>query len=156
MEIYQQLADATQEVFQSMLAMEIAPQAEIGTPPESFSETVSGMVGMGGLYKGIVAVHAPYPLAKKITSQFLMTDVDEINDDVLDAFGELANMLAGSIKAMLSSSGKDIQLSVPSSVSGEKYTLDINRSQGTHLIVPFETEAGQLLIQLHFEKQNGG
>lgn len=154
MDIYQQVADATREVFGSMLLMEVSPQTEVDKLPVPFFEAVSGMVGIAGLYKGVVAVHAPYETAKKITSQFLMMEVDEISNDVLDAFGEIANMLAGSVKSVLSSKGKDIQLSVPSAISGHEYTLDIQK-RGDHLIIPFESETGTFIVQVQYEKQNG-
>ena len=107
---------------------------------------------MTGLYKGVLAIHASIEMAKKITSQMLFMDVDEVDEDVLDAMGEMANMLAGNIKAALSSNGKDIELSVPSAVTGEKYSLDI-KTPGEHLIVPFTTDFGSFSVQFNFEKQ---
>lgn len=153
MELSQNLSEVTQEVFLSMLSLEVAP----GDPQYNFSNThahtVSGMVGMTGLYKGALAIHASIEVAKKITSQMLFMDVDEVDEDVMDAMGEMANMLAGNIKAMLSDNGKDIELSIPSAVSGEQYAFDI-KSAGEHVIVPFTTEIGSFSVQLNFEKQN--
>ena len=152
MELSQQLSEVTQEIFQSMLSLEIAPGEAMNEFSNSYSNTVSGMVGMTGLYKGALAIHASLEVAKKITSQMLFMDVDEVDEDVLDAMGEMANMLAGNMKAALSSNGKDIELSVPSAVTGEKYSLDIKNS-GEHLIVPFTTDIGSFSVQFNFEKQ---
>lgn len=153
MEFSQQLSEVTQEIFLSMLSLEVAPGEAINKFPNSHSNTVSGMVGMTGLYKGIIAIHASLEVAKKITSQLLFMDVEEVNEDVLDAMGEMANMLAGNMKTVLSTNGKDIDLSVPSAVTGDKYALDI-KNTGEHMIVPFSTDIGNFSVQFNFEKNN--
>ena len=43
-------------------------------------------------------------VAMTITGSFLGMDVEEMNEDVEDAVGELANMLGGDIKSALSES----------------------------------------------------
>jgi len=153
LELSQQLSEVTQEIFLSMLSLEVAPGEAMSEFSNTYSNTVSGMVGMTGLYKGALAIHASLEVAKKITSQMLFMDVDEVNEDVLDAMGEMANMLAGNMKAALSSNGKDIELSVPTAVCGEKYSLDI-KDAGEHLIVPFTTDIGNFSVQFNFEKQH--
>ena len=152
MELSQQLSEVTREIFQSMLSLEITSGEATDKLSNCHANSVTGMVGMTGLYKGVLAIHASIEMAKKITSQMLFMDVDEVDEDVLDAMGEMANMLAGNIKAALSSNGKDIELSVPSAVTGEKYSLDI-KTPGEHLIVPFTTDFGSFSVQFNFEKQ---
>ncbi len=154
MEIKQHLADVTQEVFQSMLSLEVSSGESLEKISNTHSNTVSGMVGMTGLFKGALAIHASIEVAKKITGQMLFDEVDEVNEDVLDAMGEMANMLAGNMKTALSNNGKDIELSIPSAVSGEKYSLDIKDS-GEHLVVPFTSDIGSFEVQFNFEKQDG-
>ena len=153
MELSQHLSEVTKEVFLSMLSLEVDPGEAQSKFSNTYSNTVSGMVGMTGLYKGALAIHATTEVAKKITSQMLFMDVEEVDEDVLDAMGEMANMLAGNMKTALSSNGKDIELSVPSAVTGEKYSLDIKDS-GEHLVVPFKADIGSFSVQFNFEKQD--
>ena len=51
-----------------------------------------GVIGLAGTHKGVLAIHIPNKVAMAITSSFLGMEVDEINEDVKDAVGELANM----------------------------------------------------------------
>ena len=153
MELKQHLSDITQEVFLSMLSLEVVPGEPLHEFSNAHTHTVSGMVGMTGLYKGALAIHASIEVAKKITSQMLFMDVEEVDEDVLDAMGEMANMLAGNMKTALSNNGKDIELSVPSAVTGDHYSLDI-KNTGEHLIVPFSTDIGEFSVQFNFEKHN--
>jgi len=152
-ELYRELEGVTKKVFKRMLALEVVAQPSSPRLPEAFCSMVSGMVGLAGVRRGMVAIHLPEEMAKTVTSRLLQTEIGEVNEDVMDAVGELANMLAGNIKSALSSSGHDIKLSIPSVVSGVKYLLDIQH-HGENLAVPFETEIGRFVIQLHFEQPN--
>jgi chemotaxis protein CheX len=112
------ISKATVEIFQTMLMMDAVPGAPLAKRVGSFRNSVSGIVGLAGPSRGTLAIHIPEQTALKITSSFLCTDVDQIDEDVKDAIGELANMVAGSIKTDLSHSGADYKLSIPSVVCG--------------------------------------
>jgi len=143
---------ATVEIFQSMLMTEVLPELPLSEHHRRYCCSVSGMVGMAGLYRGMVAIHAPNTVAKVITSNFLGMEIEEVNSDVKDAFGELANMLAGSVKTMLSSGGKDIQLSIPSSICGQEY--HVHWPPGSNgVMIPFNMAEGTFLVELQLQKQ---
>lgn len=152
MDLVPNISDATVEIFQTMLMMDISPELPLETLQRSYCCSVSGMVGMAGVYRGMVAIHAPDKVAMAITSSFLGMEVDEVNGDVKDAFGELANMLAGSIKMLLSAGGKDIQLSIPSAICGQEYNIDWPPGSDG-VMVPFLSPEGNFLVELRLQKQ---
>lgn len=152
MDLAPNVSDATVEIFQSMLMMEVRPELPLPERPGPYCCSVSGMVGMAGLYRGMVAIHAPDTVAKTITSNFLGMEIEEVNADVKDAFGELANMLAGSIKMMLTNGGKDIQLSIPSAICGQEYQIDWPPGSDG-IIIPFVIAEGTFLVELQLKKQ---
>jgi chemotaxis protein CheX len=86
-----------------------------------------------------------------ITSAFLMMDVEEMNADVHDAMGEIANMLGGNVKTILSEKGRDIDLSMPSTISGSEYSFQSDNDV-EKVIVRFGTEKGSFLVELDLEK----
>ncbi len=148
----QMIINSTQEIFATMLMMEVTPEAPLAERISKYRFSTSGIIGMAGTVKGLLAIHAPNAVAMAITSNFLGMDVEEINEDVQDALGELANMLAGSVKTHLTETGKDIQLSIPSAICGEEYVLDYHaRNDGA--MVPFATAAGNFLVELQVEYQ---
>lgn len=152
MDLPKKIAEATQEIFETMIMMEAIAGEPQMVAAKTYHCTVSGMVGLAGTFKGMIAIHTPDQVAMAITSNFLGMDVDEVNEDVTDAIGELANMLAGSIKLALSDKGKDITLSVPSTISGEEYTINCV-AETDRVIMPFSTDAGNFLVELQVEKQ---
>ncbi len=153
MDLPKKIAEATQEIFETMIMMEATAGELSPETAKTFHCTVSGMVGLAGTFKGMLAIHTPNQVAMAITSNFLGMDVDEVNEDVTDAIGELANMLAGSIKLALSDKGRDITLSIPSTISGEEYTISCV-AETDRVIVPFATEAGNFCVELQVEKEN--
>lgn len=153
MDIAQNLIDATCEIFDTMLMMPVVPEPDnLAATRQHFSPGVTGMVGLAGAYKGMLAIHVSESVAKTITGSFLGIEVDDINDDVRDAMGEMANMLAGSVKAALGAGGQEIKLSIPSAVCGVEYTLDCP-GHASGVMMPFTIEAGPFLVELRLEEQ---
>ncbi len=99
----------------------------------------------------MLAVHIPHQVAFAITSNFLGIDIDEINEDVEDAIGEIANMLGGNIKSILSEKGRDIDLSLPSTVSGKEYGFQTIKG-AEKIIISFDSDSGQFIVELQLEK----
>jgi len=150
-DIIPKIVEATQEIFTGMVMMEISldgePLAEIGTMKNS----ITGMVGLAGTRKGMLAVHFPNSLALAITTSFLGMEVEEMNEDVQDAIGEIANMLGGNVKTILSDKGRDIQLSLPSTISGEEYTF-MSQNEVDQIVLPFKAPAGVFFVELELER----
>jgi chemotaxis protein CheX len=149
-EIQDKMIDSTKEIFSSMVMMEISVK-EIMSSHGPLHDTITGMIGLAGTHKGILAVHVPYAVAKAITSSFLMMDVDEINEDVHDAIGEIANMLGGNVKTILSDNGRDIDLSLPSTIAGAEYSFSSDKDV-EKVIVEFDTGQGTFMVEMDLEK----
>jgi len=142
---------ATGEVFATMIGnVEIAADYPLQEPVIKFKCSVTGMVGFAGTYSGVVSLHCPVRLAKRITSEMLGMSSDEVEEggaDMHDAIGEIANMLAGSIKMVLSKGGTDVKLSVPTVISGEDYTVEI-LSDVDCVVIPFNVGSERFLVGL--------
>ncbi len=151
MDLNKSIGNATQEIFQTMLMMEARPGQPLAKRDEVFADSVSAIVGMAGTSKATLAIHIPEPTALVITGSFLMMEVAEIDEDVKDAIGELANMVAGSVKADLTEQGHDFKLSIPSVVCGAEYEIDCPRDS-LGVIVPFSIDGGDFLVEFHVQK----
>src|SRR5690606_30092256 len=94
---------------------------------------------------GVVAINLSEPLAIKAASAMLMTDLRDVNTDVIDAIGELANMVAGAAKAELEE--YELSVSLPSVVTGESHEIRFP-SNVTPICVPFDTDWGPLRLEV--------
>lgn len=151
MEISDKIIESAKEIFSSMVMMEISVSGENMTQSVPLIESITGVIGLAGTHKGVLAIHIPNKVAMAITSSFLGMDVDEINEDVEDAVGELANMLGGNVKSILSENGRDINLSLPSTITGQQYDFQPTK-EAERIIIPFRCDAGEFSIDLQLEK----
>jgi chemotaxis protein CheX len=116
-----------------------------------FKECLTAMVGLAGTYNGLVSVHIPWPLAISFTSSMLGMEVTEIDDDVNDAMGEIANMVAGSFKQHLPRGGSDIQLSTPSVVNGADYNVSSGNDL-ENITIKFAADEEWFMVSLSIEE----
>jgi chemotaxis protein CheX len=144
---------ATQEVFTTMIMMEPKDEFPMQEPVSRFKCSITGMVGFAGTYSGVISIHCPVSLALKITSNMLGMECDEVNDDLNDAIGEIANMLGGSVKQVLSKGGLDVKLSIPTVISGEDYTVN-SLSDSDCVVIPFIAEGQKFLVGLTLKKDD--
>ncbi len=144
------MIESTKEIFSSMVMMDISVK-EVMTDHGPLTDTITGMIGLAGTHKGVLAVHVPYGVAMAITSSFLMMDVTEINEDVHDAVGEIANMLGGNVKTILSENGRDIDLSLPTTIAGSEYSFSSDKDV-EKIIVEFDTGKGRFMVEMDLER----
>ena len=152
MEIREKIIETTQEIFSSMVMMEVSAFDESVTEGSVHTQSITGLIGLAGTYKGVLAIHMPNEVALAVTSSFLGMDVEEINADVEDAIGELANMLGGNVKTILSESGRDISLSLPSTISGKEYNFQLASEAAERTIICFAAPTGHFHVELQLEK----
>lgn len=151
-EIRDKIVESTQEIFSSMVMMEVSAEDETVTAETVHNESITGLIGLAGTYKGVLAIHMPNAVALAVTSSFLGMDVEEINADVEDAIGELANMLGGNVKTILSENGRDINLSLPSTISGKEYNFQLASEAAERTVICFKAESGCFHVELQLEK----
>ena len=120
---------AADEVFSSMLASQIAladaPVERDGLPYDG----VLSVVGMTGKWVGSGFLICSGPTAALLASRFLMTEMSSVDDEVLDAIGEITNMIVGSVKNGLEERLGAMQLSVPTVLYGLNIRAHLMKSQ---------------------------
>jgi len=139
--------DATRDVFSTMVMMDPADEYPLTESVNRFKCSITGMVGFAGTYSGVISIHCPVVLALKITSSMLGMECEEVGDDLNDAIGEIANMLGGGVKQVLSKGGLDVKLSIPTVISGEDYTVN-SLSDIDCVVIPFVIENEKFLVGL--------
>ncbi len=110
---------------------------------------ISGVIGLSGKAVGTVVVSLSREVAVKAASAMLMMELTEIDSDVIDAVGEIANMVAGSAKAELAQF--ELSISLPSVITGRGHEVRFP-SNVTPICVPFDTEWGQLNLEVGLEE----
>lgn len=140
---------ATANVFETMVNCKLTRGEIRLLNGESPIHPISGIIGLSGKAVGTVVLSLSKQVALKAASALLMTEVVEINNDVIDAVGELANMVAGAAKAKLEE--YELSVSLPSVVTGSDHEVRFP-SKVTPICVPFESDWGSLTIEVGLEE----
>lgn len=146
-ELYNDIVEGTKDVFSTMLMIDL----EEGDPVENdeIRSNLSSILGLGGDIKGLLGIHCPEKTARKITGAMLGMEVDSLDDDVNDAIGEIANMVAGNLKVAFEKVGINAQLAIPTTVTGKSYKT--SRPQQAYCItVPFSMEENEFWVELKY------
>ena len=106
---------------------------------------VSGVIGLSGNAKGTVVLSISKDVALKAASAMLMEEMTELNGEVVDAVGELTNMVAGRAKAELQE--YSLSVSLPNVVTGRDYEIRFP-SNATPLCVLFASDWGPLSLEV--------
>jgi chemotaxis protein CheX len=145
------IVEITKGVFSTMVMMDVVDESPLTEPVTSFHETLTSMVGLAGSHTGILAIHCPKELALRITTNMLGMEVTEIDDDVNDALGEIANMIGGDVKHIFSPKGADINLSIPTVIYGSDYVLE-SMSSAESMVMPFVCGEDRFLLSFKIGK----
>lgn len=139
---------ATQDVFSTMLGIE----ATVGEPyvdeaPPSPAEGVLALIGLAGTWAGSGTVGCSAALARHISGRLLMQEFHHVDEEVLDAMGEVCNMIVGNVKTMLEDQLGPMGLSIPTVIYGRNFTTrSVARSQWS--VVPFTCHGERLEVHL--------
>ena len=139
---------ATDEVFSTMLGIEISG-GEMDTA-QTAGCTQSGVVallGLAGDWIGSGSVSCSPEFACRMASQLLMSEYGAVNEDVLDAVAEVANMIVGNVKTHLEEKLGPMGLSTPTVIYGRNFQTRSTRNQ-EWTVVPFDCEGERLYVQV--------
>jgi chemotaxis protein CheX len=113
---------SVEEVFQMMLG--VVCRRDTGTVLQD-PESVTAVVGFGGLLSGACVFRSGSMAAIKIAALMTGMEFDEVDDTVKDAIGEIGNMLAGAWKSKVPNLAANCGLSVPAVITGRDYHLHV-------------------------------
>ena len=133
------LLESVKEVFETMIFMDVDRCSDAENDIEG--DVLLGSITFMGDLEGCLAICCGDDCAKTISANMLgLGPDDEVGeDDISDAIGEVANMVMGSLKARLLKQIGNLEVSIPSVVSGRK----LQNSLGDG--------ASKILVQINIE-----
>jgi len=136
------------EVFSTMLSGDIVP-GEVSrehAAPEA-TEGIVSFIGVAGRWSGTGSLTCSSSVACRICSQMLMTEATALNEEVLDAFAELTNMIIGNVKSALERHLGDLGLSIPTVVFGKNFKTKTGGSIDW-IVEKFNWDGEELIVKM--------
>jgi len=151
MELEQKISSVTEEIFATMIFLDLSPGKSLGTGKEDLGCHVSATIGLSGDFNAMLGIHCPASVGMAIGGAMLGMDLEEVDEDTKDALGEIANMLAGGLKESFSREGVSLLLALPTTVAGESYRISAP-SRSNRVLLPFDIEAGRFFVDLKYSQ----
>jgi len=108
------------DIFETMLGVEVEAAGQQWQPAR---DRLTGAVYLAGAWRGAVLLECDRAQACDFTNRLMAVPLpDDVDDDVRDTMGELANMIGGNLKSVLP---RGVVLSMPSVVEGGDYSLRV-------------------------------
>ena len=114
---------SVEEVFRMMLGVNC--QRYLGPVETAEPESVTAVVGFGGILSGACVFRGGATAAIKIAAHMTGMEFTEVDDTVQDGIGEICNMLAGVWKGKVPELAANCGLSVPAVITGRNYNLHV-------------------------------
>ncbi len=110
--------DSVKEIFKTMINLPV--ERVDGDVELEATQSMVCVITFGGQMEGSFSACCAKACAEKIAKAMLMLGPDDPLSEAesCDAFGEVVNMLIGGLKARISETAPDIQISIPSVFEG--------------------------------------
>lgn len=112
------LTEVTLETLESLISVTPTVQSNDGFSRAPDKTDIIASIGIAGRLEGSLSLFFSKEASCRIVSKMLSTTITEMNQDVADGIGEIANILAGGLKTKIGGQGRDFEISIPMVVKG--------------------------------------
>ncbi|MBI1310022.1 chemotaxis protein CheX [bacterium] len=139
--------ESATNVFDTMLGVQITRKSLSLKDSPAPTHEVSAIIGLSGKVVGSVVVSFSSNVALKGAGEMLLMEFDDVNAEVVDAVGELTNMIAGGAKAAMDH--MELSLGLPNVVCGRDHRIFFPGNVKP-ISVGFDTPWGEVAIDVGF------
>jgi len=132
-------------VFKTMLDVDVAVDKPRVRSDGKAAADVSAIIGFSGDATGCVVLSFPRDVACRAAGTFAGVELDADSPDLVDALGELANMVAGNAKKDFE--GVRISISLPSVIVGRDHSVAQSRMV-PRLVIPCRSRLGDFFVEV--------
>jgi chemotaxis protein CheX len=152
----QPFIDVCKNVFKEFLGCELTAERPYFAGQETVDEwDLSAVIGLTGEARGAVVISMKTELALRLTGILTATEHYSLDEDVVDAIGEIINIIAGNAKKGLEEAFR-LVISLPTFIEGNKHSVKWPNSQARVICIPFnvfEKDSFFLSVAIEAEKK---
>lgn len=144
--------NATVDTLKTMCNVDAKRNGDLKLTKDGLVEAndIIGVIGLTGGLKGAVLMTMAVEVGQKMIGAFLMEEVNEINADLLDGFGEIINIIAGQAAGQLE--GYNVKLAIPTVMVGKNQQIHAKQSN-PWVIIPMKiSDWGEFKIEVNMEE----
>jgi chemotaxis protein CheX len=133
----QPFIDVTKSTFKDFVGAEVSVGRPFFSQKDAPNEwDISGIIGLSGEARGAVVIGMKSALAIRLTDMLTDTSHSAIDDEVVDAIGEIVNIISGNAKKGLEEAFR-LVISLPPIVKGPGHEIKWPQEQARIICIPF-------------------
>ncbi len=133
----QPFVDVCESVFRDFIGQELVTERpHFADKNDPHDWDISAIIGLTGEARGAVVISMKKNLALKLTGVLTGSEHPDLDDEVVDAIGEIINIIAGNAKRGLEESFR-LVISLPTIVRGRGHTILWPNDQARIICIPF-------------------
>jgi chemotaxis protein CheX len=147
--------DVCANVFKDFIGCELTaghPYFENKNVPQDWD--ISAIIGLTGEARGAVVISMKKELAVKITGMLTGSEHKDLDEEVVDAVGEIVNIIAGNVKRDLEEAFR-LVISLPSIVKGKGHTIKWSANLARIMCIPFTVFENCFCLSVAIESAKG-
>ncbi len=142
----QPFVDVCESVFRDFLGSNlIAERPHFADRNDPHDWDVSAIIGLTGEARGAVVISMTEPLALRLTGILTGNTHTVLDDEVVDAIGEIINIIAGNAKRGLEESFR-LVISLPTIVRGKHHAIMWPTDQARIICIPFRIFENEFFV----------
>ena len=142
---------ATKTVFKTMLDIDMGLDKPVLKNDNTTSGDITGIMGLAGDAEGSICMSFKQKGALYVYSKLMAEDRDALAPEVVDAIGELTNIISGQARKELQTAGITLKSSIPTVVVGEGVQLHfVSKLPMISLPFSFSTDQGEEIMRVDF------
>jgi chemotaxis protein CheX len=133
----QPFIEVCKNVFKEFVGCELTADRPYFVGPDTINEwDISAIIGLTGEARGAVVISLKKELALRLTDLLTGSKHPDLDDDVVDAIGEIVNIIAGNAKKGLEEVFH-LVISLPTIIKGNRHSIKWPANQAQIICIPF-------------------
>jgi chemotaxis protein CheX len=142
--------DATISVIAAMASLKVVPAKAYLKKEATATGDVSSIVGLTGTPTGSFSISFDEESILRITSRLFNEEITELDRDVAEAAGELANMISGQARRKIEEKGDLCEGAIPTVAAGKGHNV-MHITNGPKIAVPFTLDKAKITLEVCFQ-----
>ena len=139
-------------ILNTTASLQSVPEPPYVKSEDKFDGSIAGVLEISGELNGTAIIGFSEKSILGIVSAMFGEAMVELNDEIVDAVGEISNMVAGNVTTKLGDLGKQVKVKFSHVLTMDESGIISTQKPEEHpvLVFPFKTTQGKVLLEVNF------
>lgn len=143
--------EGTLHILDTTAFVKVKPESPFLKTDEKISGDISGVLEISGDLTGSAAISFSETSILGIVSAMFGETMTRIDDEIMDAVGEISNMVAGHVTTKIAEMDKKVKVKFKEIKSGADATIEHSSGENPVLAMPFKTTKGKVVVEVGYD-----